>query len=295
MNGPLVSVIVPTFNRAPLLAEALDSVLAQSYPRFELIVVDDGSEDGTPEVLARIGDPRLAVIRQANRGVSAARNRGASAAAGSLLAFLDSDDLWHRGKLQRQVEFLRSRPAAAIGQCEELWIRDGRRVNPGMRHRKRSGLIFEPSLERCLVSPSATMLKRTLFEAMGGFDEALPACEDYDLWLRIGCRHPIHLLPEPLVTRRAGHPDQLSRAPALDRHRIRSLLRLFQGQDLTPVQRRAVGGVLRRKCAIFAAGCARRGRTAEAADYRRLAAACGVDCAPDGQRPIVMHPERNPG
>lgn len=266
-----VSVIIPTFNRRRFVREAIDSVLAQDFGDFELIVVDDGSTDGTAERLSAYGS-RIRVIRQENAGVSAARNRGIEVSTASLIAFLDSDDLWLPGKLTRQAAFFREHPKALICQCEELWIRNGRRVNPRKKHRKRSGMIFEHSLELCLVSPSAVMLRRRLLQEVGLFDEHLPACEDYDLWLRVSCRHPVYLIDEPLIVKRGGHADQLSRAAGLDRHRIRSMVNLLESGLLSPGQTAATCRVLRQKCAIYTQGCLKRGKTEEARKYRQIAA-----------------------
>jgi glycosyltransferase involved in cell wall biosynthesis len=271
---PLVSVIIPTCNRAWCLAEAVESVLAQDFRDFELIAVDDGSADDTPQLLERYGDA-IRVLRRENRGVSAARNAGIAAARGGLIAFLDSDDLWLPGKLSRQVAFFTSQPEALICQTEELWVRNGRRVNPGRRHRKRGGLIFEPSLELCLVSPSAVMVRRGLFERVGLFDESLPACEDYDLWLRVSCRIPVHLIDTPLIVKRGGHADQLSRAWGLDQFRIAAMVKLLNGDILNEVQRQAVRRVLRKKSTVYAAGCRKRGRSAEAEHYEQLAQEVG--------------------
>lgn len=266
---PKVSVIIPTYNRAWCLAEAVDSVLAQELRGFELIVVDDGSTDDTPRLIEGYGEA-IRTLRRENHGVSAARNAGIAAARGELIAFLDSDDLWLPGKLRRQVEFFTSHPEALICQTEELWVKNGRRVNPGKRHRKRGGMIFEPSLDLCLVSPSAVMVRRELFERVGLFDESLPACEDYDLWLRVSCRFPVHLIETPLIVKRGGHADQLSRAWGLDRFRITAMANLLTGNVLNDVQRQAVQRVLRRKCAVYAGGCRRRGRTEEAEQYEWL-------------------------
>lgn len=270
-NGstPAVSVVLPTYNRAWCLREALDSVAGQGFRDFELIVVDDGSTDETACLLGAYGDA-LRVLRQPRRGVSAARNAGIAAARGKLIAFLDSDDLWLPGKLARQVEFFDRHPAALICQTEELWVKNGRRVNPGQRHRKRGGMIFEPSLELCLVSPSAVMLRRELLDAVGRFDERLPACEDYDLWLRISCRFPVGLIETPLIVKRGGHADQLSRAAGLDRYRIASIAQLIFGGGLTAAQRRAAAAVLKQKCQVYAGGCRKRGRRAEADRYEQL-------------------------
>ena len=267
---PCVSVIIPTHNRAWALAEAVDSVLGQSFSDFELIVVDDGSTDGTQDLLAAYGG-RIRVEVQDHRGVSAARNRGIACARGELLAFLDSDDLWRPEKLARQAAFMQARPEVLICQTEEVWIRRGVRVNPARRHRGRSGMIFAPSLALCLVSPSAVMARRGLFAEVGLFDESLPACEDYDLWLRVSVRHPVHLLDEALVVKRGGHADQLSRAWGLDRYRIRALAKLLDAGTLTADQHRAAAATLRDKCRIYAAGCRKRRREAEACRYEALA------------------------
>jgi glycosyltransferase involved in cell wall biosynthesis len=269
ITDPLVSIIIPTYNRAWIVRDAIDSVLGQTYADFELIVVDDGSTDRTPQILDAYGD-RLRVIRQANQGVSAARNRGIGESSGPLIALLDSDDLWLPGKLSVQVDFFRKHPAALICQTDEIWIRNGLQVNPGKRHRKPSGMIFERSLELCLVSPSAVMFRRELIEKVGLFDESLPACEDYDLWLRVGCRFPVHLIGRPLTIKRGGHEDQLSRQSSLDKYRIRSLVKLIEAGGLNLTQRNAAVIALRKKCAVYANGCRKRGRLEEALHYTIL-------------------------
>ena len=267
---PLVSVIIPTYNRAAWVKEAAASVLAQSFRDYELLVVDDGSTDATLEALVSSGR-QVKVLRSARqRGVSAARNLGAAAARGEWLAFLDSDDLWLPDKLARQMDYMESNPELSICQTDEIWIRNGVRVNPPETHRKVGGDIFFRSLERCSVSPSAVMVHRGLFEAMRGFDETLPAAEDYDLWLRIAWRYPVGLMPEPLVIKRGGHSDQLSRQWGLDRFRIQALIKLMGEPDLSPPLRQAAQRTLAEKCRIYAQGCEKRGKRAEAARYRDL-------------------------
>lgn len=270
---PTISVIIPTHNRAWTLNEAIGSVLSQDFDDFELIVVDDGSTDSTFELLKSY--PNVFVIRQEHRGVSAARNAGIKQASGRFVAFLDSDDLWLPQKLSTQKAFFQTHPDALICQTEEIWIRNEVRVNRKNRHRKPSGTIFERSVELCLVSPSAVMAHRSLFDDIGLFDEAMPACEDYDLWLRIACRFPIHLVDIPLVIKRGGHKDQLSRLPGLDRYRIYALRKLLErppDQGLAPKQWVAAVDALTKKCAIYAAGCLKRGRVDEASEYLRLKA-----------------------
>ncbi len=264
-----VSVIVPTFNRAGLLEQAIDSVLAQSFASFELIVVDDGSTDDTAVLLSAYAG-RIRILRQFNRGVSAARNLGMAAAAGELIALLDSDDYWLPGKLARQVAFFDAHPDEMICQTEEIWMRNGVRVNPKRRHQKYGGMIFEKSLPLCLISPSAVMLRKSLLDEVGGFDERLPACEDYDLWLRITWKFPVHLIPVPLIVKRGGHPDQLSRMPELDKYRIRSIVKILGQNCLSPSQRAAALTVLEQKCRVYANGCLKRDRTAEADFYLAL-------------------------
>jgi hypothetical protein len=266
-----VSVIIPTHDRGWAIRAAIDSVLAQDYPDFELLIVDDGSTDNTHQILLEYGS-RLGFIRQPNRGVSAARNRGIRETSGKLIAFLDSDDRWLPGKLTCQVEFFQNHPDALICQTEEIWIRNGIRVNPKNRHKKPSGRIFEPSLHLCLVSPSAVMMRRELFDRVGLFDEKLPACEDYDLWLKVACRYPVHLIDTPLIIKTGGHPDQLSRMPALDQHRIYALIHLMESGTLSKDQFAATSAVLIQKCRIFAAGCKKRGRPEDATLYDNIVA-----------------------
>ena len=266
----MISVVIPTYNRAALVVEAVESVLRQETEGFEIIVVDDGSDDDTHERLAPFL-PHIRLIHKEHEGVSAARNAGIGLTKGEWLAFLDSDDLWLPQKLARQMEYLHRHPELRICQTGEIWIRNGRRWNPKTYHQKPCGHCFEALLERCLVSPSAVMLHRELIEEVGEFDVSLPACEDYDMWLRIGWRHSIGLVPDPLVIKRGGHPDQLSASvPALDLYRIRALAKLYVEQPLDAEQRRQVLEVLRRKCTVYSQGCLKRGRAGEAAAIRSI-------------------------
>lgn len=272
-ENPLVSVIIPTYNRGWTLKEAIDSVLAQDFTDFELIVVDDGSSDNTQDILSSYKED-IIVLKQNNKGVSSARNRGIASASGQYVSFLDSDDLWLPQKLSIQIYFFNTNPEALICQTEEKWIRNGIFVNPKKRHRKLSGNIFEPSIYLCLVSPSAVMIKRSLFEKTGMFDESLPACEDYDMWLRVSCRYPVYLIDTPLIIKRGGHDDQLSRSSGLDKYRIQSLKKIIESNLLTDEQTMAAVKVLKEKCDIYANGCLKRGRMEKVLYYNDLAESC---------------------
>ncbi len=195
-----VSVIIPTFNRAHVLARALDSVLAQDYGDIDIWVVDDGSTDDTRDLLQSY-QGKIQVLTQSNKGVSAARNLGIQKSQGQFIALLDSDDAWEPDKISCQIQFFTAHPQAMICQTEEIWIRNGRRVNPKVKHKKPSGYIFEPSLLLCLVSPSAVMMRRSLFETRGYFNDDFHVCQDYDLWLRISRDIPIYLIEKPYTSK----------------------------------------------------------------------------------------------
>jgi glycosyltransferase involved in cell wall biosynthesis len=266
-----VTVIVPTFNRARKVLRAVSSVLDQTFTGYELIVVDDGSTDETMELLAPFAD-RITLIRHPfNRGVSAARNTGITASSSPLIAFLDSDDYWFPEKLETQVQYFRERPDAVACQTEEIWVRNGVRVNPWNKHKKPSGRIFEQSLKLCLVSPSAVMVRRSLLNEAGLFDEGFPVCEDYDLWLRIGWKYPIDLIDRHMLVKEGGHPDQLSSMlKGMDRFRIRSMIKLLETGCLDTAQRRAIHDELEIKCRIYGTGCIKRGREDEGAFFLYL-------------------------
>ena len=252
-----------------MVGEAVASVLSQKFADFELIVVDDGSTDGTARELAGFGST-VRFISTPKRGVSAARNTGVTASGGRYLAFLDSDDLWKAGKLIRQTAFMEEHPQVQICQTEEIWVRNGVRVNPKLVHRKPSGDVFLRSLDLCLVSPSAVMMTRDLFERVGGFDESFPVCEDYDLWLRVSVQEPIPLIPVPLVIKRGGHADQLSRSMwGMDRYRVLALQKLLRG-GLVDSRRAAVLSVLRRKVTVLSNGARKRGKLREAAEFEAI-------------------------
>ncbi|MCH9647358.1 MAG: glycosyltransferase [Deltaproteobacteria bacterium] len=260
---PRVSVIIPTFNRCVWLARAVRSVLAQSRPAAEILVVDDGSTDDTRSVVES-EFPSVRYLRQENLGVSAARNRGLAAATGNWLAFLDSDDEWLPEKLSRQLAALEREGSYRICHTDEIWIRNGRRVNPRRRHAKPTGWVFQQCLPLCALSPSAVMLHRSVVQEVGGFDESLPVCEDYDLWLRVTSRFPVLLVEEPLVVKYGGHEDQLSRRFwGMDRFRIVALEKALGDDNLSPGDRQAAQEMLCNKIEVYLGGLRKRGREDE--------------------------------
>lgn len=267
---PIVSVIIPTCNRASYLKKAIFSVLEQSFPFFEIVVVDDGSDDETEKVIKGFNDKRLKYIFQENKGVAAARNTGLNLAGGKFAAFLDSDDYWMPGKLEMQIKFMQE-SGFRISQTNEIWIRHGKRVNAMDKHQKPCGWIFEKSLELCLVSPSCTVMDMELVDEGFIFDEDFIACEDYDLWLRISLKYPVGLLPVNLTVKTGGHADQLSRKiTGLDLFRIYSLLGLESIKDLPRDKKKSIEKVLMKKAGIYIKGCLKRGRNEEAMRIREL-------------------------
>jgi len=257
-----ISVIIPVYNRPNKIKRALESVLSQSEPPLEIIVVDDGSTDETAEVLHAY-DTQLKVIRQENKGVSAARNCGIEATYGDWIAFLDSDDAWLPDKLKMAREFQEHHPVYHIFQSEEIWIRHGRRVNPRKKHQKYGGWIFRQSLPLCIVSPSAVVVKREVFAKVGAFDESFPVCEDYDLWLRMARHYSIGLDPRPGIIKYGGHDDQLSKKYwGMDHYRIKAMEKHLSDPTLTGDERLWVLDEMMLKLQVLIRGYQKRAKDA---------------------------------
>ena len=262
-----ITVIVPTFNRVARLERSLRSVEIQTLAPWEVIVVDDGSTDST-ESMVRQRFPHVRYLRQAHRGVSRARNLGIIAARSEWLAFLDSDDEWFPHKLERQCEALTQQRCFRLCHTDEIWIRNGRRVNPMKKHAKAGGEIFTRCLPRCVISPSSVIVHRSLFDQLGGFDETLPVCEDYDLWLRICSAYPVLFLSDYLIIKYGGHADQLSRQLwGMDRFRIQALEKLFANDKLSSDDRVATLRELLHKITIVLQGARKRNNRAVATAY----------------------------
>ncbi|MFV2055372.1 MAG: glycosyltransferase family 2 protein [Thiohalomonadales bacterium] len=270
MDKYTVSVIIPTYNRADLLPRAIDSVLAQTLPASQVIVINDGSNDDTANIM-RTKYQSIEHIRTTQNGVSAARNRGIAQAQGEWIALLDSDDEWSPQKLQRQIEALREQPSYKVCHSDEIWMRHGVRVNPMHKHRKKGGHIYAHCLPLCAMSPSTVLIHRSVLEQVGVFDHELPACEDYDLWLRICAFYPVLYLHEKLVTRYAGHNDQLSlQYWGMDRFRIKALLKMLNNTQLEADDRQLTLEIFTKKCNILIKGGIKRDNSELVEYYRQL-------------------------
>jgi len=233
-----VSVIIPTHNRPKFTEEAIASVRAQTYRDFEIIDIEDAK----------------------GRGPAWARNQGVTKARGKYIAFLDSDDLWDKKKLQKQIEFLHNNPGFKICYTNEKWVRGGEHLNQMKKHQKYHGWIFEKCLSLCIISASSILMEREVFYGLGGFDESLPVCEDYDLWLRMALKYPIAFLDERLIVKRGGHSDQLSKAYwGMDRFRIRALQKLLH-MNISHEQEKLVMDELKKKYEVLIAGSWKRGK-----------------------------------
>lgn len=223
-----IDIIIPTYDRAGLISRAIESVLNQTYADFHLYVVDDGSTDETEITLQKYAShPKVKLLKQENQGVSSARNLGVQHGSGEWISFLDSDDEWLPNKLKLQTEYLKVHSEIRFLHSEEIWIRNGVRVNPKVKHNKSVEDLFHRSLEFCLISPSTVMMKRELFNQHGGFNVEMTVCEDFDLWNKILISEKVGFIDEPVTQKYGGHEDQLStKFVAMDYWRIKSLVAL---------------------------------------------------------------------
>lgn len=265
-----ISVIIPTYNRLDFLSRAIDSVVQQTFTPAEIIIIDDGSTDKTRSIVKK-QYPDVNYVYQENKGVSAARNNGIALAKYSWIAFLDSDDRWHRDKLRIQSDVLAACPEYKICHSNEIWIKSGKRINQKKKHQKRGGDIFRHCLPLCVISPSSVLLHRDIFREIGVFDETLPACEDYDLWLRICAKYPILYVKDELVEKYGGHKDQLSmKYWGMDRFRIQAMKNLLANVELNHKQKYLVNRALNTKINIFLKGARKYKNTLAEKEYKSL-------------------------
>jgi glycosyltransferase involved in cell wall biosynthesis len=249
---PLISIIIPVYNRTELLTRALQSLQKQTYKDFEILVVDDHSTQSLDLVLKEFS---VRYIKTLGKGVSAARNSGIRETSSPLIAFLDSDDEWAQTKLEKQVSYLNLNAACSIVHTNETWIRNGQIVKQSTHHKKFGGRIFSECTKLCVIAPSSVLVRRSLIDRVGLFDESFPVCEDFDLWLRISAVEDVGFLDEALTIKHGGHDDQLSmQYHSMDLWRARALAKHLNNQGLTLDERTALKSSLRLKCEILLKG-----------------------------------------
>jgi len=269
---PFFSVIIPTYNRQGFFQKAIDSVLSQTFKDFELIIIDDGSIDETKKLVFSYNDRRITYVYQENHGVAHARNQGLKKAKGGWIAFLDSDDWWLPQKLARVRESIDYFKEFKVFHTEEIWYRQGERLKQKKIHKKPTGNVYLYAIKLCCISISTAVVHKSIFEDIGVFDETLPACEDYDFWLRAMARYPVHLIDEHLTEKEGGRKDQLSSLWGLDRYRIQSLVKMLRSGILKEEDHEQTRREMLKKAQVYINGCRKRNRWNEVDNYSGLIA-----------------------
>lgn len=271
-----LSVVIPTYNRAAFLNRALGSIKKQTLKCAEIIVVDDGSTDNSVDIIRKFSLTSRVPIKffqQENKGPAAARNHGIACAKNEYIAFLDSDDHWHKRKIELQYKALKENPAYLISHTKEKWLRRGVHLNQKKIHIPRHGDIFAHCLLLCGVGMSTVMVKKEIFTTVGKFDETLRCCEDYDLWLRVSCKFPFYLIDSPLTVKEGGREDQVSYLyrTGMDRMRIYAIKKILDSKNLDKKQSTLALSELDRKCSVFGNGCIKHGKREMGEYYLDLA------------------------
>ena len=258
-NKYKISVVIPTLNRINTLQRALDSVINQTYKPAEIIVVDNGSSDGTLKFL-REQYPKITILTENKIGVSSARNKGIKKSINQWIALLDSDDAWHPRKLEIQTSMLDSAlKEYNLIHTDEVWFRNNKHINQMKKHKKQGGYIFERCLSLCCISPSSVLFKKNILDKVGLFDESLPVCEDYDMWLKICSSEEVLFAQDKLTYKYGGHKDQLSKSYwGMDRFRIKSIENIIKNFDLTYKQKKQAKKELIKKLKIIINGAFKR-------------------------------------
>ena len=258
-NKYKISVVIPTLNRINTLQRALDSVINQTYKPAEIIVVDNGSSDGTLKFL-REQYPKITILTENKIGVSSARNKGIKKSINQWIALLDSDDAWHPRKLEIQTNMLDSAlKEYNLIHTDEVWFRNNKHINQMKKHKKQGGYIFERCLSLCCISPSSVLFKKNILDKVGLFDESLPVCEDYDMWLKICSSEEVLFAQDKLTYKYGGHKDQLSKSYwGMDRFRIKSIENIIRNFDLTNKQKKQAKKELIKKLKIIINGAFKR-------------------------------------
>ena len=258
-NKYKISVVIPTLNRINTLQRALDSAINQTYKAAEIIVVDNGSSDGTLKFL-REQYPKVTILTENKIGVSSARNKGIKKSINQWIALLDSDDAWHPRKLEIQTSMLdRASKEYNLVHTDEVWFRNNKHINQMKKHKKQGGYIFERCLSLCCISPSSVLFKKNILDKVGLFDESLPVCEDYDMWLKICSSEEVLFAQDKLTYKYGGHKDQLSKSYwGMDRFRIKSIENIIKNFDLTYKQKKQAKKELIKKLKIIINGAFKR-------------------------------------
>ena len=248
MEKHRVSIIIPVYNSEKTVAEALESVAAQTYTDYEIIVVNDGSGDQSKSIIKKYMRPPLDItyVEQANKGPAAARNAGLRLAKGEFIAFLDADDTWDRDKLARQIKLFEENPGLGLVYCDMKHVVDGRVVHDAYLREKgytqaTEGRIYDNLLKENFIFTPAVLVKKSCLDAVGGFREDLKIGEDFDLWLRIAAVFPVGMVAGSLVTRHR-HTGNITRDRALY---AKCLIRVYEDQlikNRDNAQRRALIG-----------------------------------------------------
>ncbi|WP_028972550.1 glycosyltransferase family 2 protein [Spirochaeta cellobiosiphila] len=271
MIKPLVSVVIPTYNRSFQLTEAIDSVQNQSFTDWELIIIDDGSEENTEDIIPK--DHRITYKRISHTGLPGkVRNEGVRLTNANWIAFLDSDDIWSPDKLITQMNYLRTHLDCKIVHTRETWQRNNKIISQRKMKHKREGDIFEDSLDKCIIGPSTVLLSRELYLALGGFDESIEIAEDYEFWLRITAKYEVGYIDEPLVIKKAGDWEQLStKYGQIEIFRIKALQGLIDRQYFNRTHDKLARKVMAYKCRIYGKGALKRGHQDTYKKYMSLA------------------------
>ena len=263
-----ISVIIPTYNRILFLKRSIDSVLEQSLKPYEVIIVDDGSSDGTSTMIKK-NYPKINLICQENKGVSAARNIGIRASSGDWVCFLDSDDEWKKNKLSEQMLAIKKNTNYSFCHSNEEWIKNGKKINQKKKHKKYGGNIFKECLDMCRISPSSVMINKSVFDDIGFFNEDLVVCEDYELWLRICAHYKVLFVDEPLIIKYGGHEGQLSNSiESIEYYRIKALEYLLS-TEMTYENKKEAVKILLFKLGIYLNGLKKRNKILDIVKYNK--------------------------
>lgn len=242
-NKPLVSAVMATYNNADFIVEAIESVLTQDYRNLELIIVDDGSTDGTPDILAAYAeDPRVTMIRQENQGQTVAKNAGLARSRGKYVAFCDSDDYWLPGKIGKQVEVAETSPSIGLVYGRARWIDSKGNELTALKMKPFQGRVTAQLLIRNFVTFCTAMVRREAFDSIGGFDERLRMSIDYDAWLKISLRYDFRFVDEPVACYRIWEGQMSHNMETRIENFMKLLDRFFEEHP------DAVSGLEKRQC-----------------------------------------------